>query len=290
MSKWLGLRLRFHPLFVVFMLVSVLTGFFVEMITLFGIVFIHELGHVTVAKGFGWKIKEIQFLPFGGVAVTEQAENVPAYEEMMVALAGPAQNALMIGVAMVMREFNVSEAAWWQYFMSANLMIGLFNLLPVLPLDGGKILQALISYWLSYHQVMVGVTTISLLFSAVMVLVSFLSFNSAGIQLNLLVIGMYLFLSNWQDYRNIPFRHIRFLMGRQNRFVHWIRRGTLAQPIVVHRQRKIGDVLRMFKREKYHLIYVLNERGAIQTVFPEQKMIDAYLGQKPGTSVSDLFM
>lgn len=272
------------------MLISVLAGFFVELITLFGIVLIHELGHVVAAKGFGWKIREIRLLPFGGVAVTDEAASIPAREEIIVALAGPLQNALMIAFGFAMKALGVSDAAWWDYFMTANTLIGLFNLLPIQPLDGGRLMQAALSYWMTYHQVMVSVTIVSMALSVMMLVAAVSPWHGAGIQLNLLIIGGFLLVSNWHDYRSIPFRHMRFLMSRQRRFLQWVMRGTLAQPIVVHGQRKIAEVVRMFMRERYHLIYVLNEQGAIRGVFPEQRMIDAYFHEKrPESAVSELF-
>lgn len=59
------------------LLISVLTGYFIETVTLFGIVFIHEMGHVVAAKSFGWRVKEVQLLPFGGVAVVEEPGAYP---------------------------------------------------------------------------------------------------------------------------------------------------------------------------------------------------------------------
>jgi stage IV sporulation protein FB len=263
----------------------------VEIITLFGIVLIHELGHVAAAKSFGWKIREVRLLPFGGVAVVDKAETVPAYEEIAVALAGPLQNAIMVAFAYVMKLTGVHEA-WWDYFIFANILIGLFNLLPIAPLDGGKLLQAFLSYLLPYQQVLVQMTYISLFFSLAMILVSLAYAFGPGVQLNLLIIGAFLLYSNWHDRRNIAIRHTRFLIDRPGKAEDWIRnKSVLAQPIVVTGHRKISEILRMFMREKYHLIYVLNDQGKIQGVFPEQRMISAYFHDKhPECAVSELFM
>lgn len=292
MINCFGIRFRFHPLFVVLMAFSVATGYFAELITLFGIVLIHELGHVSAARGFGWKIREIQLLPFGGVAVTDESGNAPAKEEMAVALAGPLQNALMIAFALFMKSLGLYSPDWWSYFIEANLMIGSFNLLPILPLDGGKVLQGLLSYLLPYHQaLLIGALSSLFLSMGLLLAALYTSGNGHGIPINLLIIGVFLLYSNWYGYRNIPFAHVRFLMGRQARSSSQTARGALAQPIVVHRGQTVGEILRLFMKERYHLIYVLNDRGAIQRVVPEQRMIDAYFREKkPGSAVSDLFM
>jgi stage IV sporulation protein FB len=115
--------------------------------------------------------------------------------------------------------------------------------------------------------------------------------HDISLPLNMLMIGLFLLYSNWHDYRNIPYRHMRFLIDRGSRSREKLGAGTLAQPIVVAGGRKISEILRMFMKEKYHLIYVMDDDGAIRAVFPEQRMIQAYFHElKPGSAVSELFV
>jgi stage IV sporulation protein FB len=289
LSEWP--KFRFHPLFILVMLLSVVTGYFLEALTLFGIVFVHELGHVAAAKGFGWRIRQVQLLPFGGVAEVEEQGTVPAREELIVALAGPFQHVWLIGLSWLMKLAGVFQAEWWDYFVNANLMIGLFNLLPILPLDGGKVLQSLISYNLSYRRTIEICTYISLMMSVFIVGTALFRAFKGDIQLNLLVIGLFLLYSNWYHYRNLPYHFVRFLMNREAVVGRLISRGTLAQPIVVQQHRKVADIVKLFMRDKYHLIYVIGEKGTIRAVLPEQRLVNSYFAETPpGSPVSELFV
>jgi stage IV sporulation protein FB len=289
--RWRGTLYRFHPLFTLVMLFSALTGYLVEALTLFGIVFIHEMGHTAAAMGLGWKVREVQLLPFGGVAVVDELGTVPLHEELIVALAGPFQHAWMILFALLMKIVAPSSLEWWNYFIEVNLMIGLFNLLPVLPLDGGRVLQCLFGYFMSYYRSLWLTTWLSLTLSAFVIGFAIYGWFSNQLPLNLLVIGLFLLLSNWFSYRQLPFLFFRFLMSRGQRVSRLMMRGTLAQPIVVARQQKISNILKLFMREKYHLIYVMNEKGRIQAILPEQQLVSGFLdGKKPGSAVSELFM
>jgi len=295
LTKWLGIRCRFHPLFILMMLGSAVTGLFLEAATLFGVVLIHELGHVAAAKGFGWRVKEVQLLPFGGVAVVEELGTVPAREELIVALAGPLQHVWMVALAWAMQAAGAPGGDWWGYFLQVNVMIGLFNLLPVLPLDGGKVMLCLLSYAMSYHRSIVCSVWISLALSAGIVLAAIGQELHGGagahLQLNLAVIGVFLLVSNWFALKQRQFHFMRFLMSRSLRTKALIGRGTLAQPIVVTKGRRIADVVKLLMRDKYHLIYVLSERGRIQAVVPEQQLVSGFLeGKKPGSAVFELFM
>lgn len=91
---------RIHPLFWLIVCSAVWTGYFIEIITLFVLVLIHELGHAAAAGAFGWRVDSIELLPFGGVVKTDEWGTVPSREEMTVALAGPFQHILMILISL----------------------------------------------------------------------------------------------------------------------------------------------------------------------------------------------
>ncbi|WP_246309264.1 M50 family metallopeptidase [Paenibacillus alginolyticus] len=291
MIKWAGTTFRFHPLFTLIMIGSAITGYFLEAVTLFGIVLIHELGHLAAANGFGWRVREVQLLPFGGVLIVDELGTAPTREELIVSLAGPLQHVWMILVALFMKWVDVGASSWWDYFIEANLMIGLFNLIPVMPLDGGKVMQSLLGYLLSYHNTILYTTWISMILSLAIIVIAIIQLINGHLPLNILAIGIFLLVSNWYAYRQLPYHFFRFLIGRGNRMSQLLSRGTLAQPIVITKHRTMAETLKLFMREKYHLIYIVGETGRIQAVLPEQQLVSGYLdGKKPGSAVSDLFM
>lgn len=282
MIKWGGMTISFHPLFVIIMLMSVLTGHFLELLSLFAIVFIHELGHVAAARMYGIRVLSVQMLPFGGVAVMEDAGDLTAGREIAIALAGPVQNVLLIFASLLLHAAGLWDGPFLDYFIQSNILIALFNLLPILPLDGGKISQAFGSFLLPYHATLVWSYRISLLFSAMLIAYSLLPLLllREGLQLNILMIGIFLLYSNAIDYRNIPYRFLRFLVNRDRSFSRQLMNGTLAQPIVAEKAKPLDHILRLFKREKYHFIYVMNHQGNIVAVVPEQRVISSFLRLK----------
>jgi stage IV sporulation protein FB len=289
--KWAGTTYRFHPLFTLIMIGSAITGYFLEAVTLFGIVLVHEIGHLVAANGFGWRVREVQLLPFGGVLIVDELGTAPTREELIVSLAGPLQHVWMILIALLMKWVDVGASSWWDYFIEANLMIGLFNLIPVMPLDGGKVMQSLLGYLLSYHNTILYTAWISMILSLAIIVIAIVQLINGQLPLNILVIGISLLVSNWFAYRQLPYHFFRFLIGRGNRMSRLLSRGTLAQPIVITRHRTMAETLKLFMREKYHLIYIVGETGRIQAVLPEQQLVSGYLdGKKPGSAVSDLFM
>jgi Zn-dependent protease len=134
---------------------------------LFVCVVLHELAHSLVAMGFGTKVKEIILLPLGGVARMEGMPERP-YQELLMALAGPVTSGL-IGIALAMvtllvlplrvwldfgRALTVTGRLEWvhmlPYLVTTNLFLAGFNLIPAFPMDGGRVLRALMATVIPY--------------------------------------------------------------------------------------------------------------------------------------------
>lgn len=263
------------------MLASVVTGRFLELLTLFIIVFIHELGHAFAAAAMGCKVRSIQMLPFGGVAVIEDDGSMTALKEIAIALAGPLQNVIMIGAAFLCKVLGWGDEAFLDYVIQGNMIIALFNLLPVLPLDGGKVLQASISLFAPYHATLLWASRTGIVFSLILVGYSLLPLiRGEGMQLNLLMIGLFLVYSNIEDYKNVHYRFLRFLVHRSELYERNPESLGTAQPIVADSAKPLSDIMRLFKREKYHLIYVMNRRGSLMAVVPEQRVISSFFSSQ----------
>ncbi|MCP4308323.1 MAG: hypothetical protein GY788_26275 [bacterium] len=113
----------------------------------FGSVFLHELSHSLVALRRGLKVRRIRLFIFGGVSEIEEEAATPS-DELAVTLAGPAAS-LVLGIAFIAIGLPLASALPLVARISlilgiANLSIAVFNLLPGLPLDGGRMLRALV--------------------------------------------------------------------------------------------------------------------------------------------------
>ena len=121
---------------------------------LFFCVLLHEFGHIFAARRYGVKAPDVTLWPFGGIANLERIPEKPS-QELVIAIAGPLVNVAIAGALLLylgsttdavhlmqVEQVNVGLAA---KLAGANLFLALFNMIPAFPMDGGRVLRALLA-------------------------------------------------------------------------------------------------------------------------------------------------
>ena len=145
---------KIHPFFYLFAIICILTGYFKNFLFITCIIMFHELGHILIAYILNWKIEKVILLPFGGITIFNEYINRPIKQEFLIAIMGPIFQSFL---------FLIND----ELFKTYNLNLLLFNLLPIFPLDGSKIINLFLNKMINFkqsHLISIVISIISILF------------------------------------------------------------------------------------------------------------------------------
>lgn len=207
-----GIPIRLHiSLLIAVVLLSIFSGagllaILILAVGIFGSVALHELGHSIVARAKGGYIHEIVLYPFGGAAKISNIPKRPA-DEIMVALAGPAVSLVLWLL------FRQIELLTFLGFL--NRMLFLFNILPVFPMDGGRVLRAALTLKKGRLAATRVAATVGKYFCGLFVLVGLFGLRTQWFgfigpcepNFILAFIGLYIYRAGQMEYRMVMVEH-----------------------------------------------------------------------------------
>lgn len=267
-------RIRVHPLFIALLVVAVGVGMWQQTVVLFLLVMLHEMGHAVVANRLGYEVEEISLLPFGGVAKLSYGAIgfIPAHETA-IAVAGPVVNLGLAVLSWLLGAAGLWSDSFVHTVIQLNLWIAAFNLLPGLPLDGGRIRRAARSRAIGYDAATREAYRMSVLLSIVLLALGGVALWAGYPHIGLIILGLFLLVSAWQGRRDLRMDMIRFIDSKRlakERFQPSVIRA-LAAPATS----TIRDVVRQFAPDRYHMVYVLDEQGAVSAILEEEELLQA---------------
>ncbi len=225
-------KITFHPLLLFFALLAIFTAHFQQFLTFMLIIFIHECGHLLFAFLFHWKIEKIIFLPFGGMIKFHEKLNRPIYQEFLIVLGGPLFQILFSFV----------------YPTIYHIPLLIFNLLPIYPLDGSKILLLIFNVCFSYYQSYVFLVIFS--YSTIFLL------NLCYPSFYFLIFSLFLLFQQVQFMRDIPSYFLTFLFERYEKDYPYYRKKIIVGKNVKRMKRSVNHTFFYNQRiysEKEHL-------------------------------------
>ena len=162
-----NIKIKFNFLTIIFFLVMALSGYLYYSLIIVFIVFFHEIGHVFFARLFGFKVVEIELFPFGGNTKIDKKLNNNIFVDILISLGG----VIFQFFIFILCKQGVIKSSVINYY---NVSIMLFNLLPVIPLDGSKIIFDLLNLIFSYKKSLNIEIIISIIFTIIYTLANYI--------------------------------------------------------------------------------------------------------------------
>ena len=170
----------------ILVLIGLLSGYIKNIMIILVIVLVHELGHVFFFSLFKMDIESIVIYPFGGVSKVNKKIHERIYKDILISLGGIIFQGLLIIVIYLLYKYSIIVNSTYNMYISYNKSIILFNLIPIIPLDGSKLLLSICSKFMSYR-----ISYITMIFVGCVSLLLFILYNMI-FKLNDIVV--YLFL------------------------------------------------------------------------------------------------
>ena len=196
------------------------------------LIVVHELGHILLGIYFKWKINKVVILPFGCLTKFDIDINTRLIEEFIVSISGIIFQYIFYII--------ISRHITYYYFKHINYFIIFFNMLPIIPLDGSKVLNALLNKTTNFYTSLYISNVISIIFIIITNIVLF-KYNKL-----ILIVTIFLLLETIKNIRSINYIFNKFLLERY------------IKKYIFKKYKKINSVYKM-KKDYKHVFYIENK-------------------------------
>lgn len=247
-------------------------GFLLEIFIVFLLTLIHEIAHTVAARHFGIEVMEIELFPLGGVVRLKESYIIKSREEIIISLAGPLVNIFLALIAFFLLYFKIVNDFFFNFFLISNIIIGVFNLIPVFPLDGGRVIRAVLSDKLGSHRatrITIGIgKVVSIL---LMIAGSYLTYLSLS-YIYIVFLSVFIFYQAREEKKMSIFILIREILYRREKLMD---QGIMdSKHLTVIDSVDLKTVFKSFSSGKYHYVNVINNRGELVGSLMESQIID----------------
>ncbi|EAX48103.1 peptidase M50 [Thermosinus carboxydivorans Nor1] len=272
-GKVAGVQLILNNWFLLLMALFAAAGMLGKALVVFGSVLWHETAHALVAHQLGYRVREIELLPFGGVARIDRLGEAAA-SELWIAAAGPLSSLIMAGLLAMGRTAWPAWSEELTFCLHVNLTLAAFNLLPALPLDGGRIFRALLSRGRDYGQATAVVVRLGNLISlGLLAAVAFDYLVHQSINLTFLIAAVFLYAAAKAEASVVSFRIMRVLAGKKAELT--ARRVMPTVHFTAVAGAAARDVVRQFGPEQYHIVLIVDDNFRLRGALTETEVWEA---------------
>ncbi len=238
-------KIKVSPFFLFVILISFFSGLFRDVISLFVVIIVHELGHIFLSLKYGWNIRKIDLTVCGGFITYEDIIDKPFKEEFIISVAGFLSQIILWIILIFLNKINVVDADTLFILNKYNLSVLLFNLIPIYPLDGAKIIYNILCIYLPYKKALQLVDIISII--SVLIIILLILFINVRIEYSYIIILTFIIKKVIIHIKDVPYLFNKLLLERY------------VYPIKVNKYNYIDSYnLSLFKRRKKNFFKINN--------------------------------
>lgn len=246
---------------------------------------LHELSHAVTAYSMGYKFSCIELMPYGGVANIRQSVISPR-AEFIIAMAGPVSNFFIAGALAVAINFFPPLDNTLEYFLTANLALAFFNMLPAAPLDGGRMLCSILSKIVSIPAAVKASAVAGILAALLMLGAWGYLLYGGAINIFLLVMGVFLMIGAIKEFLRLPEAKLTAMIKRSDALHHG--ESLRARSVVIRAETKARFALRELSSYSYTFMHVVDKNMKHVGQIDEGDILNGISKYGPDITVGEL--
>lgn len=263
--------LRISKYLIPYIALILVIGFKSEMIVGFIIILIHEIIHLVTARVLGFSGFSVEILPIGAVLKLRDLEEATPKEDLIISISGPLGNFCIALIGGIINYFYNSNLL--VQIINYNLVLGVFNLIPAYPLDGGRILKDIFATRLIYKKANEIALRISIGIGYIFLLGFFTSLFMGIPNLNLLLIAIFILVISYREKRRIAYIIMGYIIKKKEKLT---KRGYIENKSVsVYYKLSLLQVLELVDKNKYNVFTILDEDMNVMDILYEEEVLNA---------------
>ena len=281
-----GTAIYLHGGTVAFVAYAMLAGHGLLMAVGMVSIFLHECAHALTSAAFGYPPREVELTPLGAVMRLDEEESVPPGWRLLVLLAGPAMTLLLCTLAIFGVKMGWLPLPVGRVIFQCNVSLLLLNLLPALPLDGGRMLALVLGFWLRPVHVKTILRALGTALGLCCIGLNLLmTWRQGGWNLSLAAAGCFIIYAASTATVSAALAELRGFMDRKIRME---RKGiTSAHCLTAMESVPLRQAVMMLHPRRTTLYCLLDRELRLRRVLSEEQVIDGYL-RMPGERLERL--
>lgn len=246
-------------------------GYFIEVFIMFLTVLVHEISHIIAARRYGFKVDEIEIFPFGGIARFEDLKTIYPGEEVFICAMGPLSNFIIMILFIGIKSFYTNSYII-NYIIEVNKLMFILNLLPVLPLDGGKILRTILSLFIGYKSSTIKLVYITYIICTFIILYDILN-GIIGFEVTYLsTIAVFAIIAAKKEKEMAAFVFIRSITRKTNDLNK--KKKMKVHILVCIKTVNIKEAIECFLPNRYHIFIIIKSNGETIGTITEGQLLE----------------